>query len=291
MSINIVAIAMARNEERIIGEGVRAALEWVDQFIVCDHGSTDRTAEIARDAGAVVIDAPPAVPFNEGLRQLTVEAARQGGTRCDWIIRIDVDEIYHWLPNPREVIAAADATGFGCVKAIQAEFWLTIDDVKAGLLLETDGVPVQKLRRWYTIGHPATVAWKDCPDLNYFMDVELQKRRNVPITPEGLDIAQMYDVYGDRLLQKHYNCQTLAQVMARMPDRAQDLNTFGKYRYNLIIDEKIGLYWLAADERFDFRPNHDLVYQWYEKSAERFRVRAEAFGWPLVLWPKDKGED
>lgn len=279
MSIDIVAIALAKDEERIIGESVTAALEWVDQFIVGDHGSTDRTAEIAREAGAIVIDIPADEPFNEGLRQATLEAARQGGTRCDWLIRIDVDEIYHWLPNPREIIEAANAGGFGCVKAIQAEFWLTLADVKAGLLVEPPRVPVQKLRRWYTIGHPATVAWIDHEELTYCMAVARQKRRNVPIMPSGQDVAAFYKVFSERLLQKHYNAQTIEQVLQRMPDRVRDLSTFGKYRYSLIIDEEIGLHFLGPDEKFDFANNHHLVYDWYEATAHRLEARARLFDW------------
>jgi len=278
MNLNIVAIAMARDEERIVGEGVSAALEWVDRFVVCDHGSIDRTAEIARRAGAIVETIDRDVPFDEGLRQRTVEIARESGP-VDWLVRIDVDEIYHWLPGPRELIEAASMSGFGCVKATQAEFWITLDDVARGLLLEPDDVPIQKLRRWYTIGHPATVAWRDDQRLAYSFDAGLQKRRNVPITEDGRDVASFWPVYQDRLLQKHYNCQTLDQVLARMPDRARDLNTFGKYRYNLIVDHGIGLHFLGPDEVFDYRDNHDLVYQWYEESAAMTRERADLFEW------------
>lgn len=51
----IVALIPAFNEERFIGSLVLSVRAYVDQVIVVDDGSTDRTVEIARQAGATVI--------------------------------------------------------------------------------------------------------------------------------------------------------------------------------------------------------------------------------------------
>lgn len=51
----VVALIPAYNEERFIGSLVLAVRSYVDQVIVVDDGSHDRTAEIARTAGAFVI--------------------------------------------------------------------------------------------------------------------------------------------------------------------------------------------------------------------------------------------
>ncbi|MFO7169246.1 MAG: glycosyltransferase family 2 protein [Chloroflexota bacterium] len=53
-----VALIPAYNEERFIGSLVLAARSYVDQVIVVNDGSHDRTSEIARAAGALVIDHP-----------------------------------------------------------------------------------------------------------------------------------------------------------------------------------------------------------------------------------------
>ena len=45
----------AYNEENSIAEVVTKSLPHVDRVVVCDDGSTDNTAKVARDAGAVVI--------------------------------------------------------------------------------------------------------------------------------------------------------------------------------------------------------------------------------------------
>ena len=45
----------AYNEEQYISDVIKKSLLHVDQVVVCDDGSTDNTAKIAKDAGAIVI--------------------------------------------------------------------------------------------------------------------------------------------------------------------------------------------------------------------------------------------
>lgn len=51
----VVALIPAYNEERFIGSVVIAARNYVDLVVVVDDGSSDHTAQIARQAGAVVL--------------------------------------------------------------------------------------------------------------------------------------------------------------------------------------------------------------------------------------------
>lgn len=51
----VVALIPAHNEERFIGSLVLAVREYVDVVLVVDDGSSDRTTEIARKAGAIVV--------------------------------------------------------------------------------------------------------------------------------------------------------------------------------------------------------------------------------------------
>lgn len=51
----VVALIPAYNEERFIGSIVIAATAYVDQVVVVDDGSSDHTAKIAHQAGAIVL--------------------------------------------------------------------------------------------------------------------------------------------------------------------------------------------------------------------------------------------
>jgi len=56
MRISVVIPAL--NEEKTVADVVRKALCFADEVIVVDDGSTDRTAELARRAGARVVRHP-----------------------------------------------------------------------------------------------------------------------------------------------------------------------------------------------------------------------------------------
>ena len=57
---NVCVVIPALDEEGAIGHVVRdlIAVGGLDEVVVADNGSTDRTAEVAREAGAVVVAAP-----------------------------------------------------------------------------------------------------------------------------------------------------------------------------------------------------------------------------------------
>ncbi len=91
--MKISVIIPAFNEERLLGATlarVKSATEaftrrgWETELIVCDNNSTDRTAEIARAAGATVVFEP----INQIARARTSGAAAATG---DWLIFVDAD--------------------------------------------------------------------------------------------------------------------------------------------------------------------------------------------------------
>jgi glycosyltransferase involved in cell wall biosynthesis len=96
MKVSVVVPAF--NEERLLADSlrsIRSAMEvfaqmgWRTELIVCDNNSTDRTAEIARAAGAEVVFEP----VNQISRARNAGARRARG---DWIVFIDADS----TPSP-----------------------------------------------------------------------------------------------------------------------------------------------------------------------------------------------
>jgi glycosyltransferase involved in cell wall biosynthesis len=89
----ISVIVPAFNEERLLPatlRAVRAAITafeargWDSELIVCDNNSTDRTAEIARASGAMVVSEP----YNQIARARNTGAAQASG---DWLVFVDAD--------------------------------------------------------------------------------------------------------------------------------------------------------------------------------------------------------
>lgn len=88
--MKLSVIVPAFNEEILLLETIGciragvSALAWPVELIVCDNNSADRTAEIARGAGATVVFEP----VNQ------IARARNAGAACasgDWLIFIDAD--------------------------------------------------------------------------------------------------------------------------------------------------------------------------------------------------------
>jgi glycosyltransferase involved in cell wall biosynthesis len=86
--VKISIVVPAFNEEKLLGATlacIREATAGLDaELIVCDNNSTDRTAEIARQAGAMVVFEP----VNQISRARNAGAAAASG---DWLVFVDAD--------------------------------------------------------------------------------------------------------------------------------------------------------------------------------------------------------
>jgi glycosyltransferase involved in cell wall biosynthesis len=107
--VKVSVVVPAFNEERLLAgslAAIRDAMTVLPQaeLIVCDNNSTDRTAEIAREAGARVVFEP----VNQIARARNRGAAAAGG---DWLVFVDADS----YPS-RELFAdALQAMRGGCL--------------------------------------------------------------------------------------------------------------------------------------------------------------------------------
>ncbi len=107
--MNITAVIIAGNEEKNIAEAIRS-VEWVDEVVVIDSESTDRTREIAEEMGAYVVTRP--WPGFAAQKQFGVETASH-----DWILSLDADErispeLRDEILNLRNVPMSLRADGF-----------------------------------------------------------------------------------------------------------------------------------------------------------------------------------
>jgi len=116
--VKLSVVVPAFNEERLIagtldhlkdGMQVFHRRGWSAELIVCDNNSTDRTAAIARAAGAHVVFEP----LNQISRARNAGAAAASG---DWLIFVDADSspTRELFQDVIEVIEAKTAIGGGC---------------------------------------------------------------------------------------------------------------------------------------------------------------------------------
>ena len=82
--MSITGIVITKNEEEMLGEALKS-LSWVDDLIVVDTGSTDKTIQIAKKNSARIVhsDGKHFSDWrNQGLKN----------SKNDWILYLDADE-------------------------------------------------------------------------------------------------------------------------------------------------------------------------------------------------------
>lgn len=124
-------VVPAFNEERLLAgslAAIRAAMRafdeagWASELVVCDNNSTDRTAEIARAAGATVVFEP----VNQIARARNAGAARAGG---DWLVFVDADSYPSKALFSEMISATGEHLGGGATVSFET------DDVAVRLAL------------------------------------------------------------------------------------------------------------------------------------------------------------
>jgi glycosyltransferase involved in cell wall biosynthesis len=86
--VSLTAVILTLDEERHIARAIESVRGIADRIAVVDSGSTDRTREIARELGALVLENPwvnHATQFNWALDRLAPDAC--------WVLRLDADEV------------------------------------------------------------------------------------------------------------------------------------------------------------------------------------------------------
>ena len=92
----IIAAMPAYNEEKYIGTMVLKTRQYVDEVIVVDDGSRDKTSEIARLAGATVIRHDRNKGYGAAIQSILAEAKRRNP---DVLVLLDADAQH----NPSEI--------------------------------------------------------------------------------------------------------------------------------------------------------------------------------------------
>jgi glycosyltransferase involved in cell wall biosynthesis len=259
--VKIVAHMLVRNEADVITETLTEISRWgIGTVVVLDGGSDDGTIEQITQFAAsssLTVDLnvipDPDDRFHDHQRNVLLELTRRHNP--DWIISLDADEIYH--TNPVAAIHAAERARGNVVWCDVPQFWITVADVKAGLLVEDESVSVQERRRWYSWGHTGCFIWRESP-LHYYPK-STPKR-----TPEltGYDDYRLWQRPGPvRPICKHYCFRSLRQALKRMDERLErgGRRYFGKYALDWIIDQNVAsLHYFDGEWVREY--NHSAVY-------------------------------
>src|SRR4051794_731245 len=152
---------IVKDEEEHLGRCLEAAAPWVDQLVVVDTGSTDRTVEIAREHGAEVLHHAWTGDF-AAARNVSFEAATG-----DWVMYLDADEVLY------EGDVAA-------LRALTGKVWR-----EAMFLVETNHVG--DLEDGTSVNNDALRIFRSRPQYRFEGRIHEQIAHRVPDIPERLE--------------------------------------------------------------------------------------------------------
>ena len=196
-AIRLTASLIVRDEEHFLPGCLDSVAPIVDEIVVVDTGSTDRTPSIAREHGARVVDFPWQGDF---------AAARNVGlaeARSPWILYIDADERVR--PCAPEVLEELEARTDCCCLTVRfhprvgatayREYRLLRNhpDIRfAGVIHET---VVPSLRAMERKGWKIEKSDLTIDHLGYEGDQRRKHERNLPLLEEGVkrDPDRMYN--------------------------------------------------------------------------------------------------
>ena len=101
-ALRIVSCIIVKNEEKNLADWLPAAKVYSDEILVADTGSTDRTAAMAKEAGATVYDFTWIDDFSAARNFLLDKV------QADWIVVLDADEIFYQPENVRPFLAETE---------------------------------------------------------------------------------------------------------------------------------------------------------------------------------------
>jgi glycosyltransferase involved in cell wall biosynthesis len=97
----VAAAMIVKNEELVLARCLDAVREYVDEIVVADTGSTDRTIAIAQSKGARVVHFPWVDDFSTA-RQFAFDQAT-----AEWVFWLDADDLVQGAERIRPVLASA----------------------------------------------------------------------------------------------------------------------------------------------------------------------------------------
>ncbi|HET8536482.1 MAG TPA: glycosyltransferase [Solirubrobacteraceae bacterium] len=170
--LTLTLAMIVKDEEEHLGRCLEAAAPWVDQIVVVDTGSTDRTVEIALRHGAEVLHHPWSGDF-AAARNVSFEAAT-----CDWVMYLDADEVLVAGEGPK-------------LRALLGHVWR-----EAFFLVETNYTG--SLEEGTAVTHNALRVFRNRPEYRFEGRMHEQIAQHLPsYLPERVELSDVrVDHYG-----------------------------------------------------------------------------------------------
>ena len=241
---------IAKDEEKYLEQCLNSVKDLVDEMIVIDTGSKDKTKEIAKKFGAKIIGFKWVDNFSQARNESLKHATK------DWILVLDADEVLdeEGIEKIKELVAKE---GIDAYSLVQKNY--TSDSSISGFIAE-DGKSEYKYKGWY--GSIIVRLFKNKKDYIFKGIVhELIEpsvySKNGKIAPSGVFIHHYGNIDSKILKKKKKSYLELAKKKAKDSSSADSYFELGVlYKENEDFDEAIK----ALKKAVDIDKNHELSY-------------------------------
>ena len=171
---------IAKNEEEVIGRCIESVIDIIDEIIVVDTGSTDKTIEVAEKYGAKVYNFTWIDDFAAARNYSFSKASKE------YIFWLDADDIL--FPGDKEKFKELKESLDGTVDAVSMNYVLAVDE---------NNNPVSSLRRNRLVKRKNNFSWlgKVHEYLEVYgniisSDISILHQKNKPYTDRNLRIYE-----------------------------------------------------------------------------------------------------
>jgi tetratricopeptide (TPR) repeat protein len=196
---------IVKDEEEMLPGCLEAIREGVDEMVIVDTGSTDRTVEIAESFGATVLHFPWNGSFADA-RNVSLEAATG-----DWIVYLDADEhlIREDVPLLRDAVRRTWREGF--------------------YLVETNYTGGDE--SGHAVTHTALRVFRNRPEYRFEGRIHEQKTQSMPTyLPERFETTRIrlkhYGYLKNRLLEKDKSTRNIELLEQERRENPSPFNAF-----------------------------------------------------------------
>lgn len=206
--MRLYAICLVKNEEDIIGECLKHAIQFCDKIVVIDNGSTDKTwgivQSLAHQDARIIPFTRTDEPYRDSLRAMGYNAFRCELTEGDWWLVLDADEFL--AEDPRPNIEEAMRQDADLIKAWFMQFYYTDSDYLAWQEgNENRYKPIIERRRYYSINWQEYRMFRNHPELTW------DAKSGPSYFPDGLK-----RVSSRRVVIRHYQFRDPEQIERRL---------------------------------------------------------------------------
>jgi glycosyltransferase involved in cell wall biosynthesis len=245
-------VMIVKDEQEMLPGCLEAVKDAVDEMIVVDTGSSDRTAEIARSFGATVVDFPWNGSFADA-RNISLDNAT-----CDWVMYLDADE--HMQPEDapklRELLS----------KTWREAFYLVETNYTGG---DESGAAVT---------HHALRLWRRRPQYRFEGRIHEQKTHTMPTyLPERFETSTVrmrhYGYLRSRITAKDKSRRNIELLELEARESPSPFN-----HYNLemsLASASMRVCWAIIPAAAEYRPFSIAVafLPWWERGCGVRRLR------------------